>query len=136
MKQITLPLLPKGVRWLGVTLIAGIIFYFSVITVPTTPMVPKPDLIPLDKWRHFLAYLGMAWSLAYATIDLNYKNRTLAVIVLFITFSYGVGIEVAQSLLPYRYFSIGDVIANVFGGMLVIPWYIIVKYIRFKSVSV
>lgn len=45
----------------------------------------------------------------------------VAVVVLGVTVVYGVGLEFWQSLIPRRYFSIGDAYANALGSVFVIP---------------
>lgn len=120
------PLLPSWVRWLAVAVVGAFIFYVSIVTVPPeTALDTRPDLVPLDKWRHFLAYAAFGGALAYATTDWEADGRLLAVGVIGVTVLYGVGIEVGQSLLPQRYFSLGDAYANALGGLLATPWYAI-----------
>lgn len=81
-------------------------------------MAPKPDLLPLDKWRHLLAYAALGGALVYATVDWDHRTRWLAAGVLAAVVAYGVGLEVWQSLVPERYFSVGDAVANALGGAL------------------
>ena len=124
---IRVPLLPRWLRWSAVLFVALAIFYLSIVTVPPPdPVVPKPgpdDLLPLDKWRHFLAYATLAGALAYATADWSWPRWHLVVAVVGATALYGIGIEAGQAFLPDRYFSLGDAWANVFGALLVLPWY-------------
>jgi len=138
MTRITLrvPLLPRWFRWSVVVSVAGLIFYASILTVPPeTALDTRPDLIPLDKWRHFIAYAALGNSLAYATTDWNIETRRLAAAVLSVTILYGVGIEFGQSLTPERYFSIGDIYANLLGGVLVLPYYVVQPHLQLVSVS-
>jgi len=134
MRTVRVPLLPAWVRWSGVVAVGAIIFYLSVVTVPPgDPVVPggPPDLVPLDKWRHFLAYAGFAGSLAYATTDWQWSTRRLALLVLGVTVVYGVGIEAWQSFLPERYFSMGDAYANALGAVLASPWFLLRSRLSF-----
>lgn len=120
--KLGVPLLPAWLRWLGVLAVAVFIFYLSVITAPPgTPIVEPPPLVPLDKWRHFLAYAALGGALAYATVDWECRTVTVALACFAIVVAYGVGIEVAQSFLPERYFGIGDAYANALGGVLALP---------------
>jgi len=138
MAHITLrvPLLPRWFRWSVVVSVAGLIFYASILTVPPeTALDTRPALIPLDKWRHFIAYAVLGNSLAYATTDWNIETRRLAVAVLAVIILYGVGIEFGQSLTPDRSFSIGDVYANLLGGVIVLPYYVVQSHIEFISIS-
>jgi len=126
MREIRLPLAPTWLRWTGVAAVAGVIFYFSVVTVPATePIVEPPRLVPLDKWRHFLAYAAFGGSLGYATADWDWSTRQLAVLVLGATVLYGAGIEVWQSFVPRRAMSLGDAYANALGAVVASPWFLV-----------
>lgn len=137
--KLRVPLLPAWLRWLLVVGIAGFIFYVSVITLPPETAVdeakPGVELIQLDKWRHFLAYAAFGFTLAYATTDWEIDSRHLAALVIGTTIVYGVGVEFAQSLVPDRYFSMGDAYANALGGVLVIPWYLVSSYLDFVPLT-
>lgn len=131
--RIRVPLLPWWLRWLAVAGLATFIFYVSIVTVPPETVIDqRPDLIPLDKWRHFLAYATLGYALAYATTDWTWDPRTLAVSVVAVTILYGIGIEFGQSFMPGRYFSMGDAYANALGGILVVPWYLLAPYVEFE----
>jgi VanZ family protein len=122
--SVRVPLLPRWFRWSAVVAAAALIFYLSILTAPPAdPVVPKPELLPLDKWRHFLAYAGLGGTLAYATADWSWSRRALVIAVVGTTILYGIGIEAWQAFIPERYFSLGDAWANAFGGLLVLPWY-------------
>jgi VanZ family protein len=125
------------VRWLAVVALAGFIFYASILTAPPgTPVDDvKPDLLPLDKWRHFVAYATLGGALAYATTDWNVDGRLLAVGVIGITVLYGVGVEFGQSTIPNRYFSLADAYANALGGVLVVPWYLVRPRLEFVPIE-
>lgn len=136
--EIPVPLLPIWLRWLVVGVIGAYIFYVSIVTVPPETALDagaSPDLIPLDKWRHFLAYAAFGGSLAYATADWELDPKALTIAVIGTTVLYGMGIEIGQSLVPDRYFSIGDAYANALGGVLVTPWYVVRPYLSFASVQ-
>ncbi|MDY6774654.1 MAG: VanZ family protein [Halobacteria archaeon] len=129
-RQIPVPLLPPWLRWLGVIAVAAVIFYTSVIVVP--PEMPKPEFAPLDKWLHFLAYAGLGWSLAYATVgESDRRPLHKALLVFSVVFGYGLGIEVIQSFLPYRYFGFGDLVANGIGAALGLTWIGLEKRMKF-----
>lgn len=119
-----MPLLPAWLRWLCVALVAAAVFYLSVVTAPPEdPFVPKPDPFDLDKWRHFLAYGTLSAAVGYALADHRWRTATAVVAGVGATVAYGVGIEAAQALLPARYFSLGDALANAVGGVLAAPLY-------------
>lgn len=133
---IRLPLLPRGLRWAAVAGLAGFVFYTSIVTVPPETVVDtaKPELVPLDKWRHFLAYAAIGYALAYAVADWERPAGRLAALVIGATVLYGVGIEFGQSMIPRRYFSLGDAYANALGGLLVVPFYLVRRYVAFVPV--
>jgi VanZ family protein len=116
-----------------VAAVAGAICYLSVGTAPPEdPVVPGIASLldlALDKWRHFVAYAGLGGSLAYATADWDWSDRRLAAVVLAVTVCYGFGIETVQALLPHRYFGWDDVVANVLGALLVLPWFALRPYV-------
>ena len=134
--MVRVPLVPRWMRWTGVCAVAAFIFYTSILTAPPpNPVVPgKPDLLPLDKWRHFLAYAALAGTLVYATADLERSVRFQVLFVVCVATLYGIGIEVGQSQIPNRYFSLGDAYANTIGTALVTPWYLVRSRIQFQPV--
>jgi VanZ family protein len=124
MSRIAVPVLPRWLRWAAVVAVAAVIFSLSVVTAPPEdPVVAPPDLLPLDKWRHFLAYAALAGSLAYATVDWEWSPARLAALVVGVAAVYGLGIEGIQATTPDRYFSVGDAYANVLGAVLAAPWF-------------
>jgi VanZ family protein len=129
-------LVPGYIRWLGVLVVAGFIFYVSLVTVPPEqPVVPgRPDFLPLDKWRHFLAYAALGYALAYAITDWRTARWRKALLVLTVVAVYGGGIELSQSLLPQRYFGVDDFIANQFGAILSLTWYFLEPRVTFMPV--
>lgn len=134
MTRLGIPLIPAAIRWSLVVVLAAVVFYLSVITVPPAePVAPKPDLLPLDKWRHFLAYGALANALAYATADWERPTWQPACLVIGATILYGVGIESAQALVPYRYFSMVDAYANALGALFVIPWFLLKERIEVED---
>jgi Predicted integral membrane protein len=135
-RVLPVPLLPWWLRWGAVIGLAGFIFYVSVLTVPPeTPIDVEISLIPLDKWRHFVAYAAFGYSLAYATTDWELPTQRIAVGVFIITVTYGVGIEYTQAVIPERYFSLGDAYANALGGVLTGLYYLLVRRIEFVAAA-
>lgn len=134
---IRVPLLPRWLRWSFVAAVAALIFYLSILTVPPeTPVVPgRPAIVPLDKWRHFLAYAAFGGALAYATTEWSWRRRRLAALVVGTTVLYGIGIEAGQAFLPERYFALGDAWANAVGGLLVLPWFLVRPYLTVTPVG-
>jgi VanZ family protein len=134
--RVRVPLLPRWFRWAAVVGLAAFIFHTSILSTPPEIVDPvKPDLLPLDKWRHFVAYAAFGGALAYATTDWDVDGRTLAVGVILVTVVYGIGIEFGQSMIPKRYFSLGDAYANALGGVLVVPYYLVRPYLAFAPLQ-
>jgi VanZ family protein len=138
MSRIAVPVLPRWLRWAAVLAVAAGVFYLSVVAVPPEePLVAPPgppELLPLDKWRHFLAYGALAGSLTYATVDWKWPPARLAVLVVGIAAAYGLGVEGIQATTPDRYFSMGDAYANVLGALLVLPWFAVRSRVPFVRV--
>jgi VanZ family protein len=137
MRRLPVPLVPAWLRWLGVAAVAGFVFATSVlVTPPPEPVVPgKVDPLPLDKWRHFLAYAAIAYALAYALADSERPRTHLAAGVVTLTVLYGVGIELWQWTIPNRFFSLGDAYANAIGAALVVGWYAVEPYLQLRPVT-
>lgn len=122
MTRIPVPLVPRWLRWLGVVGVAAFVFVFSVLAAPPEQaVVPEFSLVPLDKWRHFLAYGAVAGALGYATVDRDVPTRRLVALVVIVPVVYGFGIELVQATQPDRFFGFGDAYANAIGALLVAP---------------
>lgn len=130
-----LPLFPSSIRWLAVLGVASVIFYFSIIAASPEQIAPKPEFLPLDKWRHFLGYGGFGYALAYVMVEWDLDRWRKVLIVLVVVALYGALMELGQSQLPARYFSIGDFIANEIGALLSVTWYALEPRVSFVSVS-
>ncbi|RXK49322.1 VanZ family protein [Halorientalis pallida] len=137
MRRLPVPLLPAWLRWLGVAAVAGFVFVNSVLVAPPPdPVIPgKFDFVPLDKWRHFLAYAAIAYALAYALADSERQRTELAVGVFCVAMLYGIGIELCQWTIPNRFFSVEDAYANAIGAGLVVVWYAIEPYLQLRPLS-
>jgi len=131
-----LPLLPSWIRWGFVLAIGGYIFYVSLVTVPPTTVVDtaKPAILPLDKWRHFLAYAVFGGTVAYATADWHTGIQYQILLIVGITITYGIGIEMGQAFVPNRYASVADAYANAIGALLILPWYALRPHAEFVPV--
>lgn len=134
-RRIPVPLLPAWFRWLAVAAVATFIFYASILTAPPETALDEVRLLPLDKWRHFLAYAGLGGTMAYAVADSDYGIRRQALGVFAVTVIYGLGVEAGQSFLPERYFSLGDAIANALGAVLAMTWYALRPYLALVSLD-
>lgn len=123
--QLPVPLLPRVARWGGVIVVAGIILYGSLLTVPETVVDEiHPEFLPIHYWRHMIAYLTFALALAYATDHWRLSRWRKAALVIAVAVLYGVAMEFGQSLLPYRSdFLLVDVVMNGIGASGVLAWY-------------
>jgi VanZ family protein len=125
MRSFGIPVLPAFVRWGLVASIGGFIAYYSLFAFPPDPsIVAKPEpfqLIPADKWNHFNAYALLAFATVYATVDRNLPPWKHVTFVVGSIFLYGAGIELIQSMLSNRYFSVMDAYANFLGTLVSIP---------------
>lgn len=137
MTRIPFPLVSRWVHYLSVGVVAGVLFYFSVVTAAPTPGGPKPGPF-WDKKLHFAGYAALALALAYATTQLRDRPRTRAALVLSLAICYGVGIEFTQGFLPQRYFALTDLLANVVGAMLASAWFLVerrLKYVPLRATT-
>ena len=91
-----------------------ITFFLWLITITILSVMPSPDMADgvSDKLSHFIAYfVTTAW------LCLAFKRARFSYIFLYslFVFFYSTGIEVIQYFLPYRDFSVGDILANISG---------------------
>ncbi|QLG28654.1 VanZ family protein [Halorarum halophilum] len=128
MDRVRFPLLPRSLRWLGVLGVAGVICYFSLVTVPPEPPSPTPFW---DKRLHFAAYAGFALVLAYATANLREHPSRRVALVIGGALAFGAGIELLQGATPHRYFGWGDLLANALGAALGSLWFPVERRIRY-----
>ena len=82
------------------------------------------DLVPFvmsDKLAHLVAYGTLAISVIYAFPELlrEKKRRTVVIITIGTCFLYGCSDEFHQSFIPGRNPSVGDIIADTAGAVLV-----------------
>ena len=135
--MIPLPLLPRWLRITTAVLVAGIIFYGSLITVPETAIDEvQPELIQLSYWRHILAYSALAGSLAYATDHWTLPRWRHAALVIVIATVYGIAMELGQALLPHRTpFLLTDVVVNALGASVAVIWFLSRPYLDLRPVS-
>jgi len=100
-------------KWLPVAVWMSFIFYASVVRVGTSVSAFWPNVV------HFVEYgiLGLAILRAIGlTWDTDFvRSATYSVISATI---YGMAMEVAQSFLPYRSFSIEDMLVNLTGAFV------------------
>ena len=103
----------------GIRLLFGLVLVLLTWLALTPAPMALPEVPIADKWAHMLAYLVLA-----TLIDLGWPDRGFDPAKWGFLFAYGVAIELIQSQIPNRYFSLGDMVANSAGiaayGLLVI----------------
>ena len=109
--------------------VTSIIVYFSLVTT-----VPEPPTDPGDIWDkklHFAAYAAFAFALAYVTVEWQSRRVLRGGGVLGIALAFGFAIELVQGVLPMRYYSHIDLLANMLGASLVVPWFVLERRVRY-----
>lgn len=135
--RLPFPLLPRSIRWSFVLGIAALITYASLVIVPETVVDDtRPEFVPLNYWRHIVAYLALAGSLAYATDDWQLDRWNNAALVILIAATFGICMEIGQHFLPHRSpFLLIDVAVNTLGASGVVVWYLIRPSLECKPVG-
>jgi VanZ family protein len=111
--------------WLPAAIWAGTIFFLSS-QPPVIPAEQKVALMPLDKWAHLAAFGLLAALVIFALRRAH--NLTLprtAALAIILASAYGAVDEWHQALVPNRYCSLGDWIADATGAALVgLTWFL------------
>ena len=132
MRQFRIPLLPRFVRAAGVLAVVAVIFYFSLLdTVSAPPSAASPWW---DKQLHLAAYAALAAAAVYATAKWRRGVVTRGLAVLVAVLLYGIAIELLQGQLAGRYFSFGDLFANVIGTAIGGLWLAVERYVQYRRV--
>ena len=99
------------------------------------PSHDRGPLVGIDKYLHALAYAGLATVLAYAMAE--WQPRVAAIAVFGIAVAFGLGVELVQLPLPYRQFSLLDLVANATGVTAVaLGWSVLGHRLRFRRAEV
>ena len=85
------------------------IFLIAIEYLALTPAQKKLIENSWDKANHFIAFAALYITLHFAFSRLNLGAKVV------ILLAYGIQIEVAQSFVPGRYFSLLDVVADGIG---------------------
>ena len=129
MRRLPVPALPPAVRYAGVLAVAAGIAYFSFTGDPPA----QPPGAGGDKTLHFVAYATLGLAIAYATLD-DRRPLVRAALIVGGAGLYGIGIELVQWSLPERYFGLGDIAANLFGGVLALSWLVVERVFTYVPV--
>lgn len=104
------------------------IVWLLVVAVLSLIPVPKGVDMVSDKTIHFFFYI-ITSMIVYLSISNGSFIRSLSITVISVLF-YGIFLEILQSLVPYRTFSIDDIIANTLGIMTYTVCYVVYYIIR------
>lgn len=106
-------------------------FIVCLLSVSVLALIPIQEItftIGYDKGNHFIAFLVLSLLLAFC--NTSYKKVDVIVYLL----SYGLLLEVVQSLTTYRQFSFLDLLSDFFGiifGLIIAKFcqtFVVVKY--------
>ena len=104
---------------MSIVAVSRCFFYLVIAAITILAVVPQEQAVVTtgwDKTNHVLAF----WVLLIL-LDNAYPSSSLWSQKIAPLFAYGIVIEGIQSALPYRYFSLLDVCANVLGLLLYLP---------------
>lgn len=94
----------------GFRLLLGLVLVaFTALALLPQP-VALPDAPFADKWAHLAAYLVLAF-----LVDASWPERGFDLPKWGALLGYGIVIELLQSQIPSRMFSVGDIAANLAG---------------------
>ncbi len=89
------------------------ILWLVLVGVLSLIPVPKEAAVVSDKTAHFLFYLATSM-VVFLAIRSERFLRSLFITVVAVLF-YGILLELLQALVPYRTFSMNDILANTLG---------------------
>ena len=103
-----------------------LLIWLSVLFAASVLPVKGPVTeLPVDKAEHFLAY-GITAALFFRHFAGKYGERAFWISAISASL-YGACLEVVQAFVPYRQFSVADMLANAAGALV---FSIIVHYWR------
>jgi len=130
-KRLVVPLCPRSFRWVVVVGVTIAIVILSLVPPPADIQSAGQS----DKILHFLAYFGLAGTLTYATIELRSRPQRRSLFIFVGAVGTSLGVELLQGALPYRYFTLGDLLANALGAGLMLLWLPIEQYVEYVSLA-
>jgi VanZ family protein len=125
---------PAGPMIHRMTLLA-LTVYWGILFVGThVPLADHGGIRLGDKLLHFLAYSGLGFLLAWATMRLR-PSVTATLWVLGVVFVYGMVDELTQAFVPSRSAEAGDWLADALGGTVGVASYYAVQWLRLYWLS-
>ncbi|MFB6184973.1 MAG: VanZ family protein [Haloarculaceae archaeon] len=121
------PLATRRTRWLLVGVVAGALLVGSVVHLPSSPGPAGPSPVPTDKLEHFVGYAALAAAVGYAVVDADRPRWRLAVFVVVAAVGYGLALELVQATIPYRSFSLLDLLADGAGAGAAVACYALIE---------
>jgi hypothetical protein len=114
--------------------VSGLVFVASVVRPPSAggPILGPFGLVPQTVWLHAIAYATVAVLVAYALQSGGCPTWPVLCVAFVLATAFGAGIEVVQSRLAYRTFSVADMLVNAGGAALaVVAWRLLAARVRF-----
>lgn len=130
-KRLVVPLCPQSFRWFVVVGVTIAIVILSLVPPPADIQSAGQS----DKILHFFAYFGLAGTITYATTELRSQLRVRSLVIFFGAIGVGLGVELLQGMLPYRFFTLGDLLANTVGAGLMLLWLPIERYVEYTPLG-
>ena len=110
----------KPLKSMNLSKISAAFFFIFLIAIEYLALTPAQIKLIENSWdkaNHFIAFAALYVTLHFGFCRLNLGAKVAVLL------AYGIQIEIAQSFVPNRYFSLLDVIADgigiVFGILLV-----------------
>jgi len=96
-----------------------LVLFISIVPVPRTGI----ETGEFDKLVHFVIYGITGIFILRSLADKGSRPLIITLLSIIASSTYGFFLEVVQSLLPYRSFSVNDILANCSGATIfVISW--------------
>lgn len=145
-----IPVLPTPLCWLPALVVAGLIWYWSLVTTPPTDLPlqssyssaqlltsgfqPTDFEFSSSHQRHGIAYATLALTLGYGFVNDDRPLIQKAILIVVVATSYGILMEAGQAFHPDRTASVVDIVVNAVGAVLGLSWYVLEPRVQFEPV--